>query len=49
MTEALREGATWGVRPPDVPADEIRLSLELGTRVRCQRSVQAHPHLTLVS
>ena len=56
LSEAKLEGASFHMArvsgayfPPDVPADEIRLSLEIGTRIRCQRSAQVHPHLTLVS
>jgi uncharacterized protein YjbI with pentapeptide repeats len=54
LSEANLEGASFHMArvsgayfPPNVTADEIRLSLEIGTRIRCQRSAQ--PHLTLVS
>ena len=54
LSEANLEGASFHMArvsgayfPPNVTADEIRLSLEIGTRIRCQSS--AHPHLTLVS
>ena len=56
LSEAKLEGASFHMArvsgayfPPNVPADEIRLSLEIGTRIRCLPSAQAHPHLTLVS
>jgi uncharacterized protein YjbI with pentapeptide repeats len=56
LSEANLEGASFHMArvsgayfPPNVSADEIRLSLEIGTRIRCQRQAPPHPHLTLVS
>ena len=58
LSEANLEGASIHMArvsgayfPPNVSPDEIRLSLEIGTRIRCQRSAQIlqHPHLTRVS
>lgn len=56
LSEAKLEGASIHMArvsgayfPPDVPADEIRLSLEIGTRIRCHHPARSHSHLTLVS
>ncbi len=56
LSEAKLEGASIHMArvsgahfPPEVTADEIRLALEVGTRIRCRPSAQVRPHLTLVS
>jgi uncharacterized protein YjbI with pentapeptide repeats len=54
LSEAKLEGASFHMArisgayfPPNVTAEEIRLSVEMGTRVRCGRAPAAH--LTVVS